>query len=232
MRSEETCTDVIIVGGGVVGNAAAYNLAKKGQKVLLLERNEIGDGGSSRNGGGVRQSAREPAEMPLAMYAVRNLWPSLSEELGVDTEYCQGGNIKLAKKEKHMKYYEGVVASNRAMGLSMEMLDGKQTHEICPIAAPDVIGSCYCPTDGHANPLTTTLGYYKRGRELGVRHITGEKVTSVETWRGRAVGVRTDKGSLYSAGKIILACGYEARELLTPLGIDIPIRNQYQCQRH
>ncbi len=218
--------DVVIVGGGVVGNAAAYYLAKKGQSVIVLERHEIGDGGSSRNGGGVRQSARDPKELPLAMYGVEHIWPTLSEELGVDTEYNKAGNIKFAKTQKHWDYYEGVIEVNRAGGLEIEMLDQKQTREICPYVADDVIGACYCKTDGHANPLTTTLGFYKRGRELGVRHITGDMVVKVITDKGRAIGVETAAGNCYYAGKVILATGYETRDLTDPLGIDIPMRKK------
>ncbi len=83
--------DVIIAGGGAIGCAIAYYLTKSGVKTLVIEKDEIGIGGSSRNGGGVRQSARDLREMPMAMYGIRNLWPTLSEELGVDVEYCQAG---------------------------------------------------------------------------------------------------------------------------------------------
>lgn len=71
--------DVIIVGSGVIGCATAYYLAQKGTSVIVLDRDEsIGNGGSARNGGGVRQSGRDPRELPLAMYAVKNMWPVLS----------------------------------------------------------------------------------------------------------------------------------------------------------
>jgi sarcosine oxidase subunit beta len=80
--------DVIIVGGGIIGNATAYNLAKQGVSVIVLEGSDyIGNGGSSRNGGGVRQSGRDRRELPIAMWTVRTVWPGLSEELGVDYEY-------------------------------------------------------------------------------------------------------------------------------------------------
>ena len=91
--------DVVIIGGGVNGCAAAYYLAKSGTKsVIVLEAtNSIGHGGSSRNGGGVRQSGRDVRELPYAMYGIQNLWPTLSEELGVDTEYTQKGNLRMGK---------------------------------------------------------------------------------------------------------------------------------------
>ena len=83
----ENTSDVIVIGAGIVGNATAYYLAKHGLSVRVLEASDyIGNGGSSRNGGGVRQSGRNPKELPLMMWGVKNIWPDLSEELGVDTE--------------------------------------------------------------------------------------------------------------------------------------------------
>ncbi|MDR2163894.1 MAG: FAD-binding oxidoreductase, partial [Clostridiales Family XIII bacterium] len=94
--------DVIIIGAGVVGCAAAYNLAKEGLSVIVLERGEIGAGGSGRNAGGVRQSGRDVRELPLAMYGVEHIWPTLGEELGVDVEYVRDGNLRLGKTEAHI----------------------------------------------------------------------------------------------------------------------------------
>lgn len=96
--------DVVIVGGGVIGCATAYYLTKMGKSVIVLEASDnIGNGGSSRNGGGVRQSGRDLRELPLAMYGIENLWPGLSEELGVDCEYHKQGNLRLGKTEAHLK---------------------------------------------------------------------------------------------------------------------------------
>ena len=94
--------EVVIIGGGIIGCATAYYLAKEGVSVIVLEKSDhIGNGGSSRNGGGVRQSGRDVRELPLVMYGIKNLWPTLSEELEVDCEYHQDGNLRLGKNEKH-----------------------------------------------------------------------------------------------------------------------------------
>ena len=78
---------MIVIGSGIIGSATAYYLAKNGLDVIVLEKDEtIGNGSSSRNGGGVRQSGRDVRELPLAMYSVRNLWPNLAEELGMSVE--------------------------------------------------------------------------------------------------------------------------------------------------
>ena len=85
-------SDVIVIGAGVVGCSAAYYLAKAGLKVTVLERREVAFGASGRNGTGARQSGRDNRELPLAMFGVQNIWPTLGEELGEDIEYVQNGN--------------------------------------------------------------------------------------------------------------------------------------------
>ena len=76
--------EVVIIGGGIIGCATAYYLAKEGVSVIVLEKSDhIGNGGSSRNGGGVRQSGRDPRELPLAMYAVEHsvwMWNTIKKE--------------------------------------------------------------------------------------------------------------------------------------------------------
>ncbi len=100
----DAACDVVIIGAGVIGCAAAYNLAKKGRSVTVLDREpNVGEGASSRNGGGVRQSGRDARELPLAMYAVENIWPTLSDELGADVEYVKRGNLRLGKTEEHLQ---------------------------------------------------------------------------------------------------------------------------------
>ncbi|MEE3468581.1 MAG: FAD-dependent oxidoreductase, partial [Eubacterium sp.] len=113
----ENKADVVIVGAGIIGCATAYYLAKKGKSVIVLEASDhIGNGGSSRNGGGVRQSGRDPRELPLAMYGIEYLWPGLSEELGVDCEYHKDGNLRLGKTEEHLKILEGLTERAKACG--------------------------------------------------------------------------------------------------------------------
>ena len=216
--------DVVIIGSGVIGNAAAYYLSKAGKSVIVLEKsNHIGDGGSTRNGGGVRQSGRHPAEMPLAIYGVQNLWPGLSEDLGVDVEYYQEGNLRLGKTEVHLKILQGLVDKGKALGLELDMVSGDEAREINPYLSDEVAGAIWCPTDGHANPLTTTLAFYKKARELGARFMTGEEVVEIRKVRGDARKVLTNN-NVYEGDKIILAAGYASRKIAETIGIDVPMR--------
>ena len=125
--------DVIVVGSGIIGNAAAYYLVKNGCAVTVFEKSShIGNGGSSRNGGGVRQSGRDPRELPLAMYAVENIWPTLSDELEMDIEYFQEGNLRLGKTASHLGILQELTDKANALGLDVRMVSGKEAHGICP----------------------------------------------------------------------------------------------------
>lgn len=154
--------EVIIIGGGVNGCAAAYYLAKAGMKdVIVLEGSpSIGHGGSSRNGGGVRQSGRDVRELPY-----------LSDE---------------------------------------------------------IIGASWCPTDGHANPMLTTLAYYKRATELGVNFFTDAKVAALEKVKGKLRKVILESGEVFEADKVILAAGYESRFIARTVGIDVPMTKYFE----
>ena len=215
--------DVIIIGSGVIGNAAAYYLSKKGKSVIVLEKSDsIGDGGSTRNGGGVRQSGRDKRELPLAMYGIKNIWPTLSEELGADVEYYQDGNLRLGKTVEHMKVLTNLAKNAVDCGLDVNIISGDEAREICPYLSEEVIGASWCPTDGHANPLMTTLAYYRKARQLGARFITGEEVVEIKKVNGKARQVVT-KENVYEGEHIILAAGYESRKIAATVGIDVPM---------
>lgn len=219
------CAEVVIIGGGIIGCAVSYYLAKMGTDVIVLEGSDhIGNGGSSRNGGGVRQSGRDVRELPLVMYGIKNLWPTLSEELEVDCEYHQDGNLRLGKTEKHKDILTGLADAARGVGLDVRMIDGDEVRRINPYLSDEVTCASWCPTDGHANPLTTTLGYYKMARRLGVRFISGEMVRELRTVKGKIRQVITDN-NIYEGESVLVAAGLDSRPILTSVGIDVPMTN-------
>lgn len=225
-----TTADAIVIGAGIVGNATAYYLAKKGLSVIVLEASEyIGNGGSSRNGGGVRQSGRDPKELPLMVWGVKNIWPHLSEELGVDTEYKQKGNLRLGKTPAHMEKLKTLADNAIKCGVDVQMLTAEEVKKINPYLSDAVIGASWCPTDGHANPLTTTLGYYKAARALGADFVTGCPVKKIITEKGKVCGVETPEQKFY-APSVVVAAGFESNEILGTVGINIPMRKRVlQC---
>ena len=175
-----------------------------------------------RLGGGVRQSGRDPRELPLVMYGIKNLWPTLSEELEVDCEYHQDGNLRLGKNEEHAKILTNLANKARACGLDVRMIDGDEVRRINPYLSEEVTVASWCPTDGHANPLTTTLGFYKMARRLGAHFITGEKVVALKKIKGHVRQVVTPN-NVYEGDQVFVAAGLASRQIAGTVGIDIPM---------
>ena len=214
--------DLVIVGGGVMGCAIAYNLAKEGLKPVVVERSEIGGEASGANGGGVRQSARNLKEMPLAMASVQ-LYDQLKEELGQDVEYVRQGNLRLCLTEEEAATLAKSVENQKAAGLDLEMVDAKQVREILPHVSDQVVGASWCPTDGHANPFLTTYGFMKRARELGARFLTHEEVTGINLKRAKVTGVTTSQRKL-STDLVVNAAGVAGRRIANMVGLDLPLK--------
>ena len=163
------------------------------------------------------------------MWGIQNLWPHLHEELDADVEYVQKGNLRLGKTAAHMQILQKLTDSAVKCGLDVRMIDAQEVRRINPYLSEEVIGASWCPTDGHANPMKTTLAYYRKARTLGVRFITGEKVVRLEKIHGKLRKVITEK-NVYEAEKVLVAAGYESREIIRTVGIDIPmIKQKMQC---
>lgn len=223
---ENNTADVIVIGGGIIGCATAYYLSKRGKSVIVLEASEnIGNGGSSRNGGGVRQSGRDPRELPLAMYGIKELWPGLSEELGVDCEYHKDGNLRLGKNDKHKAILQGLTDRAVACGLDVRMIEADEIKKINPYLSDEVTCASWCPTDGHANPMVTTLAFYRKARQQGVRFITGAPVTKLRKVKGKLREVYTED-AVYEGDYVVVAAGYESRAILGTIGVDVPMHKE------
>ena len=214
--------DVVIIGGGVMGCGIAYYLAKEGLKPVVIEKSDIGGEASGSNGGGVRQSARNLKEIPLAMESVR-MYGELHEELGMDVEYVRKGNLRLCTTEEDVAAMRKSVENQKAVGLELEMLDRKQILELNPHIGEIVIGASYCPTDGHVNPFLVTYGYFKRAKEGGARFCTQEQVTGISVKKGRVSGVVTNKQTI-DTDLVVNAAGVGGRKIANMVGLDIPMQ--------
>lgn len=215
--------DVIVIGSGIVGSATAYELAKRGIKVTVLEKySNVGDGASSRNGAGVRLGGRVSPEAELAAKAIYDIWPSLGQELDADLEYVRAGSLTLAHSESQIASLNKKLVKDRMAGVPSSLVDGKQAREICPYLSDYVEQAVWSEMDGHANPMMTTLAYYRAARRLGVRYITGENVVALEKQRGCIRRVITQDGNIYEADKVVLAAGFNSRRIAKTVGLWIP----------
>lgn len=213
---------VIVIGGGISGVAATYELARNGVAVTLLERGELASMASGWTLAGVRQSGRHPSELPLAAAAVAR-WPELANELEADTEYRQQGNLRLALSESDVPIIQNVVAASAAAGIPIEYLDSvDDIHAIAPVLTDQLFGASWCPSDGHANPTRTVMAFAAAALRHGAVIRTGVHVTGIATTSGRVTGVETSEGTI-AADIVIVAAGIYTPRLLEPLGLELPL---------
>jgi sarcosine oxidase subunit beta len=215
--------DVVIIGGGISGTAAAYELARHGVGVTLLEQGDLASMASGWTLAGVRQSGRHPAELPLAMAAVRR-WATLDEELGADVEYRRHGNLRLARTPDEVPEIERVVAIGKAQGLDLTFLpDNRSVREVGPALSESSVAASFCPTDGHANPTKTVQAFAAAATRHGATIQTRTTVTGIVASGGRVTSVRTSDGEI-AAGTVVVAAGIHSASLVAPFGIDLPLQ--------
>ena len=213
---------IVIIGGGITGAAAADALAREGHAVTLIDKSGIAAMASGRTLGGVRQSGRDPAELPLARAAVE-LWAGLSETLGVDVEYRRAGNLRLARTPAEVDVIRALVESQRAQGLDLHFLpDNTAARAVAPAMSPDVLAASYCPTDGHANPVKATRAFADSAVRHGATIREGVAAIAIRVARDKVTGVDTTAGFL-PADRVIVAAGVHTPALLAPLGVDLPV---------
>src|SRR5690606_1155037 len=181
--------DVVVIGAGISGSSSAYELAKEGLDVVLVDRFGPAAMASGWTLAGVRQSGRHPAELPLAKAAVE-IWSNLADELDSPTHYRRGGNLRLARTPDEVEVIEAIVRDQTAAGLDLRLLkSNKEIREIAPAIAEHVLVASLCPTDGSADPSSTVLGFVRAAERLGVKTRFGERVQTIEVENGKVVAV-------------------------------------------
>lgn len=219
----EQRADVVIIGGGIAGCASAYYLAKRGVKVVLVEKNSrVAFEQSGRAWGFVRQQGRDPREIPLMMAGIK-LWERLEAELGADVEWVQGGNLRLAPDERVLARQEETVREERAMGLDVRLLTRQEVQALVPGMEGDFVGGMYCPNDGHAEPVKATMAFARAAEELGAVIYTRCAAEGIERAGGRAIAVVTERGEV-KAPVVVCAAGAWSSKVARLAGLNLPQR--------
>ena len=214
---------ILIIGGGITGTAAAHRLASRGRAVRLLERDTLAAMASGWTLGGVRQSGRDPAELPLARAAVAR-WPGLAEALGHETGYHQHGNLRFARTAEEVERIRQMVAEQHALGLDLRFLPDRAAVEaIAPAIGDGVLAASFCPGDGYADPVKTTLAFAKAAAALGAEIREHCRVERIVARGGAVLGVETAEGFI-AAERVIVAAGTHSAALLAALGLHLPLR--------
>ena len=209
--------DVAIVGAGIAGAAAAWELARTGLRVALLEKGLVGAEQSSRNWGWCRQQNRDERELPLAILALR-MWETLSRDLGGETGFRRAGLVYASNDEAELAGWEAWGHMARGYGVDTRMISGDQIAALAPAAAPRWKGGVHSPTDGRAEPALVAPLLAEAARAFGASLHQSCAVREIEFSAGRVSGVLTEAGRI-GCDAVLVAGGAWAGMLLRHHGV-------------
>lgn len=215
--------DVVIAGGGIMGCALAYQLAKRDVDVLLLERETLGSQSTGKCAGGVRQQFSMEANVRLQRMSVR-MFEDFEQETGHPADFRQIGYLFVLTLPQHVEDFRHNMEMWHRVGLSeARWVDAKEASRMVPVLnVEDVLGCTFCPTDGIASPADVTSGYAAAARRHGARMKEGVEVVGIDVAGGRTQGVRTSTGDV--ATRVLFNCaGAWSASIGRMAGLEIPV---------
>ncbi|GIO23809.1 glycine oxidase ThiO [Oceanobacillus sp. J11TS1] len=222
--------DQIIVGGGVIGCSIAYQLAKRGYQVLVLERNQIGCEASSAAAGmlGAQGEFLENSSLFQFAQESRALFKDLSiellEETGIDIQYIHKGIMKFAFQQQQHHKLTAIAAFQQEVGNPAYMLSIEEAREMEASLTEHVSAVLYLPNDGQVCAPNLTKAFSLAASHHGAVFHEREKVIELIMGEGMIHGVRTTEAAYY-AGQVIIATGAFGDELL-PDYATLPVKGE------
>jgi glycine/D-amino acid oxidase-like deaminating enzyme len=214
-------TQVVIVGGGIIGVCTALFLARKGVPVVLCEKGVIAGEQSSRNWGWCRTMARDPLELPLAQEALR-LWAEMNTLTSAETGFRRSGIVYLCRTPKELDQRQAWLDQvGTPAQVDTRMITRDQAARALPGLSGAWAGAMFTPSDGRAEPGMAAPAIALAARAAGAVVMTGCAVRGVETSGGRISSVITEKGRI-ACQSVVLAGGVWSRLFCKPMGLRLP----------
>ncbi|MGA5760355.1 NAD(P)/FAD-dependent oxidoreductase [Nonomuraea bangladeshensis] len=207
-----TTADVVIIGAGVLGAAAASRLARDGHRVVVLERGAPGREGSGTTAGNLHVQAvhtRRPGQaVPLdsarftpLQRAASDLWQDVEDDLDASVELRRSGGFTVAETSAQVRELHDKQSWENAAGITTEILDGDAARAALPQLGPSVAAATWCPLDGYANPLKVTPAYLDDAVRHGAEVVPFAPVTGVARDGG---GWRVTAGPRQVAAPVVI----------------------------
>ncbi|WP_128895892.1 glycine oxidase ThiO [Longirhabdus pacifica] len=218
--------DAIVIGGGVIGCSIAFYLAKKGKKVIVLERDRIACQASSAAAGMLTPLAELSEVSPLLQLAMESskLFPGLAEELqqisGIDVQYVhRNGTLKVALNDEDEKKYKHIIEAYIQAGEEVAWLSGHEAREKEPQLSSAIQGAMYIPSESHISAPDLTKAFALSVRALGSEVREFAEVEQILMENNTAIGVQVGGERVYS-DHVIVASGVWAQHVLSSSGLE------------
>lgn len=225
---------VLVIGGGLLGCAISYYLARAGVDVMLVEKRQLNSQASGRNAGSLHfqleyrmiehglDSARKAAEALRLHLHAQHAWSDLATELQEDLGVIQHGGLMVAETAEQVTLLEQKSALEREAGLEVEMLDRDALRTLAPYLGPSILAAAFCPGEGKADPRRCTLAFARAATRRGACIRSGVRVQSLRR-NGHGWRVGIDDGASIQAGAVVLAAGIWSGRIAQMAGVTLPV---------
>jgi len=218
--------DVVILGAGVMGTSIAFHLAKrKAGKIVVIDKDHVGRGGSGRSSALIRMHYSFPPEVELALVSLR-IFQNWQEVVGTPGDFRKTGFVRIVHPNETERLKLNVEMQRR-LGARVELIDPHQLHELEPDWIVNEIElAAYEPDSGYGDGAGVAGDFLSAARDLGVAYSSRTQATQLIVDGGCIRGVVTDKGAI-SAATVIAATGPSTRPLIQRVGYDLPVECEY-----
>jgi sarcosine oxidase subunit beta len=218
-------SEVVIIGGGIVGSSIAYHLTAAGCKdVLVIERETAqGKGSTGKSMGGVRAQFSTPVNIQMSLYSIP-FYASFDERLGYPAGYRPQGYLFCATDEKHLAYLRTNSEKQIALGLkNVRLISTDKIRDMFPqLRSDDIVGGSFCSTDGFVDPYSAMNGFMASAADHGAKLWKNTPVTGIQLDAQGIASVETTRGSV-STRKVVNAAGAWAAAVARMVNLDLPV---------
>ncbi len=219
-------TEVGVIGAGIMGLSAAWELAKRGRTVLCLDRSWPGREASGSNAGTLAVQNKQLQAVRLAMEGVQR-WQELASELDWDIEYERRGGLRVAHTPAEVSRLEDSVAAQRRLGVPVEMTYPPELFVLAPYLSRDVRAAGYCSVDGMVSPFAAIRAFVRACKREGVRFRFNCGVSGISVQADGSFEIRAGAVSIRCEA-VLVAAGAWIADLCEPLGIKLPLYEKVQ----
>jgi len=219
-------TDVVIIGGGIMGMSIAYHLANKGcRDVVLLEKDQhFGTGATGTNAGGVRHQFSTEVNIELSKRSIEMI-ERFPEEMDQDVDINFCGYLFLLDNERDVNSFRDNIALQRSCGIETELLDPDEiARSATEIQIEDIMCGAFYGRDGITDPHSVLQGYTTQARRLGVQLEIDSSVSDIRVKNGCVQGVGLQDGTWIDSTTVIIAAGPWSGSVGILAGIDLPVQ--------
>ena len=228
-------TQVVVIGGGVVGCSVLYHLTKLGWKdAVLLERSELTSGSTWHAAGGIHTINGDPNVAKLQQYTI-DLYREIAEISGQEIGLHMTGGIMLAATPERFDWLKSIHAKGRYLGMDTEIITPQEAQKLMPLINPDhFVGALHDPLEGHLDPSGTTWAYAKAAKKQGGEIYQNVRVSDLQPHPNGGWRVILENGDSgepeqpvrieeIQAEHIVNAGGLWAREVGRMVGLELPV---------